>query len=338
MTMTRLCAVSQDLIYLCATPDHQELGVKFSAICQFANGEWSYETFPYAIASLSLFQAPGSPHRILHLLSEDRLVINFHSKDIETVLPRQAPIRKGHRLGLMFSLCQIGGKLYAVGGGGQNFERADNGTWAPLDANLFDTSDEEANRLTGELLANPNPKPEDFERYKRLMKEQDPQTLLGLGGTSETDIYACTNEAKILWCDGSRFEPVQAPTGRALLAVLAESPERIWVCGREGALLVGNHTAGFRTVRGVNGAPYFSTMTLFDNKLYLGSYARPRGLFMYDGRTVTRVSSGLTPDIDDVSMIEAVDGVLWVMGSKDLLRFDGEIWQRITFPGNGPVK
>ncbi len=37
-------------------------------------------------------------------------------------------------------------------------------------------------------------------------------------------------------------------------------------------------------------------------------------------------------------MIEAVDGVLWVMGTKDLLRFDGQRWERIAFPGNDPVR
>ncbi|MEF2074933.1 hypothetical protein [Consotaella aegiceratis] len=127
-----------------------------------------------------------------------------------------------------------------------------------------------------------------------------------------------------------------------LLAVLAESEERVWACGRNGNFLVGNHSSGFRTLDvlgGIDGWPEFNGMAMFQGKLYLSSYADPRGLLVFDGRRMEQVRSGLTPDIEDVSAVSAVgDEVLWVMGSKDLLRFDGTRWERIDFPGNDRLR
>ena len=117
-----------------------------------------------------------------------------------------------------------------------------------------------------------------------------------------------------------------------------ETPERVWVCGRHGTLLSGNRREGFHPVAGVSQVASFSRMAMFGGHLYLGAYANPRGLFVYDDGRMKRVRSGLKPDIEDVNMIEAVDDVLWVMGAKDLLRFDGDNWERIAFPGNDPIR
>jgi hypothetical protein len=72
-------------------------------------------------------------------------------------------------------------------------------------------------------------------------------------------------------------------------------------------------------------------MALFEGKIYLSSFASPRGLFVYDGQ-LWQVASDGARAFDDVHTVDARDGVLWVIGSTTLARFDGKSWERIKLP------
>lgn len=42
-------------------------------------------------------------------------------------------------------------------------------------------------------------------------------------------------------------------------------------------------------------------------------------------------------DIKGITSIEEKEGVLWVLSYKKLIRFNGEVWERITHPLNDPI-
>ncbi|BCH62449.1 MULTISPECIES: hypothetical protein [Rhizobium/Agrobacterium group] len=346
-SFTRLCAVNRDIVYLGTMPDDQELATPFMAICQYNAGEWSYESFDFALASLTLYREPGSPHRVLYVLGETGTVVNFHTKDRETILDLSKAPRTKHRFGYLVKIRQIGDHLYVCGDGGQTYRRSSDGQWDALDVEFYDGPDaimdptSELSKLDALLDQKANRTPENFEKIKKLRKENSPKTLWDLSGLSEDSIYFTGEKETVYWFDGEKIAEIPTEADRGLLSILVENEDRVWVAGRDGNFLVGNHKTGFRdldALRGIDGWPSFNGMTMFNGRLYLSSYADPRGLFVFDGHHVEQVRSGLTPDIEDVSAVEAVDGVLWVMGRKDLLRYDGTHWERIDFPGNDPLR
>ncbi|BCH68002.1 hypothetical protein RvVAT039_pl08350 (plasmid) [Agrobacterium vitis] len=346
-SFTRLCAVNRDIVYLGTMPDDQELATPFMAICQYNAGEWSYESFDFALASLTLYREPGSPHRVLYVLGETGTVVNFHTKDRETILDLSKAPRTKHRFGYLVKIRQIGDHLYVCGDGGQTYRRSSDGQWDALDVEFYDGPDaimdptSELSKLDALLDQKANRTPENFEKIKKLRKENSPKTLWDLSGLSEDSIYFTGEKETVYWFDGEKIAEIPTEADRGLLSILVENEDRVWVAGRDGNFFVGNHKTGFRdldALRGIDGWPSFNGMTMFNGRLYLSSYADPRGLFVFDGHHVEQVRSGLTPDIEDVSAVEAVDGVLWVMGRKDLLRYDGTHWERIDFPGNDPLR
>ncbi|BCH62450.1 MULTISPECIES: hypothetical protein [Rhizobium/Agrobacterium group] len=347
VSFTRLCAVNRDIVYLGTMPDDQELATPFTAICQYNAGEWSYETFDFALASLTLYREPDSPHRVLYVLGETGTVVNFHTKDRETILDLPKAPRTKHRLGYLQAIKQIGDHLYVCGGGGQTYRRSSEGQWQALDLDLFDGPDAIMDRkselsLLSSLMALPeNQTDENYAKSKELREKNQSNILWNLSGLSEDSIYFAGEKKKVYWFDGEKITEIPTEADRGLLSIFVENEDRVWVAGRDGNFLVGNHKTGFRdldALRGIDGWPSFNGMTMFNGRLYLSSYADPRGLFVFDGHHVEQVRSGLTPDIEDVSAVDAVDGVLWVMGRKDLLRYDGTHWERIDFPGNDPLR
>jgi hypothetical protein len=160
----------------------------------------------------------------------------------------------------------------------------------------------------------------------------------GVDGPSEDEIYVCGAHGTILVWDGSSFETLPPMTEATYVDIFVESADRIWISGRKGTLVRGNRRDGFNPVAVTARQQLFSKMTWYDGKLYLASGANPRGLFAYHRARIDQVWSGLTPDILDAHTVDSMDGVLWVVGSKDILRFDGKRWERIDHPDNPPIR
>lgn len=163
-----------------------------------------------------------------------------------------------------------------------------------------------------------------------------------INGASEADIYACGSypgpsglEGYIFHFDGRKWTPLKTPIVGYLNAIYVENADRIWMCGHNGALLLGNARQGFKNLSQVEDNQLFYSITMYKGKVYLGSNL---GLFSYDPNAahprIAEVSTGLTPELQDTGAVDAVDGVLWSMGAKDIARFDGKKWQRIHHPDN----
>ena len=61
-------------------------------------------------------------------------------------------------------------------------------------------------------------------------------------------------------------------------------------------------------------------------------------MWTYERGRIAPVTTGLKPDIHDVHTVDAADGLLWAVGFKDILCFDGTTWTRIDYPDNPPVR
>jgi hypothetical protein len=214
--------------------------------------------------------------------------------------------------GRMETIRAIGDRLYACGDGGQVYRRSVEGIWTNLDPSL---------------LQDPSTPVAERDIFMRI------------DGPNENEIYVVGDFGKILFWNGNSFRRIPSDSEAQLIDIHVESPDKIWVCGGRGTLVCGNYRDGFRQVPVANGGQLFQSVTMFEGKIYLGAGAgRPMGLMSYDGVRFEKVRTGLSPEVDDSHSVDSANGVLWSVGLKDIVRFDGKTWERIDFPGNTPIR
>jgi len=349
VTFTRLCAVSADTAYVACVPDANDpIRAKFTILSQLHLANWSFRQFDFALQDMCLFGAESNDRRSLQMLSWDGDVTDLHTLTSAKITDCFSTEQKKElKLGSFSKIVQIGPSLYSCGQGGQNYRRMRDGTWAPLDISVFDTAPPSPTweldllprgfyfrESSAEFQAYIADKPDMYLEYKRRKAIVNRNSILwDVQGASDNDIYVCGAHGAMMHWDGHRFRSFQVGDD-PFVALSIEAPHRVWVSGRDGRVLRGNAARGFEVVIDADHA--FTGIAQFKGLTYIVSIARPRGLFTFDGRRLSRVSCGLEPELDDVHSIQAVDDVLWVLGSKDLLRYDGKRWERIEHPLNPP--
>ena len=337
-TYTRVKVRGQALIFIACSPDDDEAFTPFTRVCSYdrrptsadrddvIRNRWGGKDFDVCVTSIALYLSDLETFPLFcYLSAEGDVVLNDYPN-----YPRERIIGAGissadSLYGRMSHLRQIGKHLYACGDGGQIYKRDDaefgEGVWTQLAPKLLQ-------RLSDRLKAMQTAPGSPEARAK---------IYFCVNGPSEQEIYICGAKGVILCWDGFAMHEVPSGTTASLINILAVDEKTIYICGRDGTLLRGNRRDGFLAVPGFGGGQGFTSMTLCRGKLYLGSNSSPRGLFVYDGGLPQQVSCGMVPDIEDVNVIDSADDVLWVVGSKDLLRFDGETWERIDYPDTEPI-
>lgn len=218
--------------------------------------------------------------------------------------------------GYLSGLKQIGQHLYACGGGGQIYKRVQPLHWVHMDKGLLQTPGV-------------------------------PESLLlsAIDGPHEDAIYtagslsAMGHPPKVYFWNGLVWRELPLPpVAERINAIHVESESRIWLCGANGTLLLGNEHDGFKSLSTVNDNQLFYSICLYQGIAVMGSNL---GLFCYDPKHpeqgIRELITGLTPELQDANVVDAVDGVLWSIGSKDIARFDGKTWERIHHPDNPPI-
>jgi len=214
---------------------------------------------------------------------------------------------------------QIGEHLYACGYCGQVYKRFGPGDWRHMDSGLLQPPETD-------------------------MKESIDLSVIN--GPHENAIYVAGYQhadglpPKAFFYNGQQWREVILPdVAERITNIYIESESRIWMCGANGTLLLGNAHDGFRSLSTEDDNQLFTSACKFQDKMYLGSN---QGLFVYDPQAPERgifpVSTDLTPDLQDANIVDCYDKVLWSIGPKDIARFDGRTWQRIHHPDNPPIR
>ncbi|WP_342364346.1 hypothetical protein [Terrarubrum flagellatum] len=208
--------------------------------------------------------------------------------------------------GYMSAIRQIGARLYACGGGRQLYRREGSEHWERFD------------------LGMPGGQP-----------NADDIIFADVNGPHEESIYVVGQNGTAYWKGPEGFLDLALPTSLWLQQIHVENEKTIWICGRAGLLLRGNHIDGFRQVAAGDSREAFLSMAKYEGRLYL---AAETGLHMLEGDRIVRARTTLTPDLRDAHWIDVTDGVLWSIGYEDIARFDGEQWERLDLPGNPPIR
>jgi hypothetical protein len=216
---------------------------------------------------------------------------DFHEEVIRD--QDKAPVE---RKGKLLRVRGIGQRAYVVGMGRQVYRRDDAHRWTPID--------------------------------QSVLVPADNMQLLGfnsIDGFSETDIYAVGLKGEIWHFNGKRWQQLDSPTNRILNDAVCAGDGQVYACGDEGFLLRGRND-NWSIITDESFKRDIWNLCWFADRLFI---ATTQGLFfLNDKGQVKSVDFG--GDMPKTTYhLSARDGILWSIGSKDIMQFDGKTWTRI---------
>jgi hypothetical protein len=197
--------------------------------------------------------------------------------------------------GPMRGIRSIAGKAYAVGMNRQVYRRDAANVWTRIDQGLVPEKDT----------------PEVF-------------SLESIDGFTASEIYAVGRRGEIWNYDGSNWANSDSPTNMILTNVCCAEDGSVYVCGRLGTLLVGRNNQ-WRLIQQTMTEEDFWGIAWYAGRLYL---ATMQFLYTLENDELKRVHFGADSPTTCFHLSSA-DGVLWSIGAKDLMSFNGTKWSRL---------
>lgn len=198
-----------------------------------------------------------------------------------------------NRLRHMRDLKQVGDSLFAVGMGRMAYERSADGAWHQIDDGM--------RNLVG-------------------------SGLLCVNGCDREHVYACGMGGEIWHYDGSGWTPVDSPTNLKLEQVIVSSPSDVVLAGAKGVVIKGDG----KHWKALNPTESRSTLwglARFGDKVYAADNGH---VYVIDGDDLVPIVLPFEGSVS-AGRLQAKDGVLWSIGERDLLSFDGSSWTRLDY-------
>lgn len=199
--------------------------------------------------------------------------------------------------GPMRHLRRVDGQLLASGTGAQVFRRDHDGVWREFGP------------------------PVDEHPEHRL------SIIESIDGFASDDLYGAANQGVIWWYKAGRWRAVHCATNLAFYDIQCADDGLVYACGQLGVLAVGREDR-FTLIAPESRLADLWGIARFDGKVYAASM---RSLLeLRDGSLVPCM-----PAMDVAATffgLRAADGVLWSVGQKDVIRFDGTDWAPIGEP------
>jgi hypothetical protein len=343
---TRACALSENVLIVNAVLETSDTYDPDCRIYRFEHDgkvgeQWYYDNFNFHMQDITLFRNPdidAATDYLTYMSSEGDVYHAWGKGNFrEKIKGAGTWVDDAKGYGRLLSISSIADTLYAAGAGGQIYIRKGRDDWHLLTDKLL--YDAEAHReIASEAPDTTDPR---FLEWLMNSEKEEPRNVYfnSIRGLSESEIYLCGEEGtKPILCfwDGATLHELNTHLPEAALTgIYIESPDNIWICGREGVLLHGSYARGFTPVSLRQQHNLFHMIAPYRGKLVLPSSTRPGGLFEVDPKTsdLKRFSPPLPKLRGDYIFYAGVVGdILWVVGQKDIFRFEGAEWERIEHP------
>lgn len=236
----------------------------------------------------------------------------------------------------LHSLKQIGEKLYICGSRGQIYVRDGEQDWNPLTGELLWDIDNWNNTRNMGPKDSSDPEWKNFRKQWRIEQERtNPKILLmDVNGPSEEEIYLCGGKGRVYLWNGEEIENLDCGMEHALSKIHVSQNNDIWIIGLRGQILRGNNEEGFDDISTPEETNLLTSVTTYKGKHIFTSSTNPFGLFEFneEDETLKKITPRLKPALKSIHTVQAVGDVLWVIGSKDILRLKNDKWERIEHP------
>ncbi len=145
-----------------------------------------------------------------------------------------------------------------------------------------------------------------------------------IDGFNENDIYSVGWEGEIWHFNGNNWSQIDSPTNLTLFKVRCCSDGYVYACGQMGMLLRGRDT-DWEIIEHEETEDSLRGMEWFQNKLYLSS---SKNVYELNSDNLLKVNYG--SDLPSTCYhLSAREGIMWSIGAKDVMQFDGKNWTRV---------
>ncbi|MEW8692975.1 MAG: hypothetical protein AB2535_18210 [Candidatus Thiodiazotropha endolucinida] len=146
-----------------------------------------------------------------------------------------------------------------------------------------------------------------------------------IDGYSENDLYVVGWEGEIWHYNGQDWQQKSSPTNLILNSVLCVNGGAVYACGQCGVLLR-NINGHWEVIDHQETISDFWDMAWYKNKLYISTM---ESLYCYNGKTFEDIDFGIDHP-NTCYHLSVSDGLMWSIGSNDILAFNGNEWRRIN--------
>ncbi|MCY1299630.1 hypothetical protein D9M69_462900 [compost metagenome] len=280
--------------YLLLTQDDLVVeGVPHSMLFTLNRGNWGAQNLQWMACSGSVIHVPNE--RFLALGEEGFVwaIGGGESKEEDPVGDGELSPETRGPLREIRGICR--GKAYAVGTCRQAYVRDESNVWRCID-----------------------------QTAQTAVADITNTSFESIDGFSEQEIYTVGWEGEIWQYDGTRFVQIESPTNLALYKVRCGADGYVYACGQLGILLRGRGNK-WEVIDHESTVEDLWGMEYFNEKLYVSS---THFVYALENGKLERVDFG--EDIPGTCYhLSAADGIMWSIGAKDVMEFNGEAWKRI---------
>jgi len=155
-------------------------------------------------------------------------------------------------------------------------------------------------------------------------KPEEEAGFEAIDGYSLKELYAVGWKGEIWQYNGTKWTNRTSPTNVILCAVCCAADKTVYIGGRDGILIKGRNNS-WKIIEWQDEVDVdIWDLCWFGGKLYVATISN---LYTLNGNRLDEVDFGNIQVSSCYSLTEA-QGVLWSIGSEDVISFDGTTWQR----------
>jgi hypothetical protein len=286
----------KDVLGVISVPD-THLTQEICRVFFFGNGQWGHFPQDFEIEGKSLTFL-GAPEKAWWLLGKNGEVIQLAGSTVSAEQIPEAGLRARDPYGYVNTIKNIDGELYVCGYGRQVYRRRA-GAWTSI-------ADD-------------------------ILTQETSRGFFDIDGADKEHIYAVGWFGEIFFYDGGQWHRDDSPTNVHLASVRCVSKDNVWIAGNQGMVLHGRF-GQWDVIQNEDIAGNWYSVEEFNGTVYLAGNAL---LGYVDGNTTALLDVGLGRPVTTYRL-RSKDGILWSIGEKHVLRFDGSSWTEVRHPDNMP--